>query len=93
MPADCALLGMGPVSRVPAVLLMSLSGLRGYEDGWIASPRSRCCKKGCGANGSQDAPAAKGQSVAVDDGILGGLKDSLFGSTGRAAASACWCCS
>ena len=31
---------------------------------------------------SQDAPAAKGQSVAVDDGILGGLKDILFGSTG-----------
>ena len=28
------------------------------------------------------APAAKGQSVAVDDGILGGLKDILFGSTG-----------
>lgn len=31
---------------------------------------------------SQNAPAAKGQSVAVDDGILGGLKDILFGSTG-----------
>ncbi len=29
-----------------------------------------------------DAPPSKGSSVAVDDGILGGLKDILFGSTG-----------
>lgn len=40
-------------------------------------------KKACQAAGEQqDAPPAKGQSVAVDDGILGGLKDILFGSTG-----------
>ncbi len=49
---------------------------------WIANRRSRCCKRVQATAESQDAPAAKGQSVAVDDGILGGLKDILFGSTG-----------
>ncbi|EML9986886.1 MULTISPECIES: helicase HerA-like C-terminal domain-containing protein [Citrobacter] len=31
---------------------------------------------------AQSNPTAKGKEVAVDDGILGGLKDILFGSTG-----------
>ena len=30
----------------------------------------------------QNNPAVKGKEVAVDDGILGGLKDILFGTTG-----------
>ncbi len=30
----------------------------------------------------QNNPPAKGKEVAVDDGILGGLKDILFGTTG-----------
>ena len=30
----------------------------------------------------QNAPAAKGDAAAADDGIMGGLKDILFGSTG-----------
>ena len=44
---------------------------------------SRCCKKESeGDNGiAECATAAKGQSVAVDDGILVELKDILFGNT------------
>ncbi|VTN13535.1 Bacterial protein of uncharacterised function (DUF853) [Raoultella terrigena] len=30
----------------------------------------------------QDAPPAKGQQSSADDGLLGGLKDILFGTTG-----------
>jgi predicted lipid-binding transport protein (Tim44 family) len=30
----------------------------------------------------QNAPAAKGEAAPADDGIMGGLKDILFGSTG-----------
>lgn len=43
----------------------------------------RCCKKGFQASTEQqNNPPAKGKEVAVDDGILGGLKDILFGTTG-----------
>nr|VXZ89284.1 Uncharacterised protein [Klebsiella pneumoniae] len=34
------------------------------------------------ATGQQSAPPAKGQQSGEDDGLLGGLKDILFGSTG-----------
>jgi hypothetical protein len=40
-------------------------------------------QKGVQATTQQaNAPEAKGNKVAVDDGILGGLKDILFGTTG-----------
>lgn len=43
----------------------------------------RCCKKAYRqAPSSKNNPPAKGKEVAVDDGILGGLKDILFGTTG-----------
>ena len=39
-------------------------------------------KGGQATTESQGAPAAKGQTAVEDDGILGGLKDILFGTTG-----------
>ena len=39
----------------------------------------------------QNNPPAKGKEVAVDDGILGGLKDILFGTTGPRGGER-WCC-
>ncbi|MFV0108937.1 helicase HerA-like C-terminal domain-containing protein [Enterobacter ludwigii] len=75
---------MGPVTDDERNGLINRSPLYGkYEDDVDRESAFEMLQKGIQATTeSQDAPAAKGQSVAVDDGILGGLKDILFGTTG-----------
>jgi DNA helicase HerA-like ATPase len=75
---------MGPVTDDERNGLINHSPVYGkYEDEVDRESAFEILQKGVQATTeSQDAPAAKGQSVAVDDGILGGLKDILFGSTG-----------
>ncbi|HHA2226299.1 TPA: helicase HerA-like C-terminal domain-containing protein [Enterobacter ludwigii] len=75
---------MGPVTDDERNGLINRSPLYGkYEDDVDRESAFEMLQKGVQATTeSQDAPAAKGQSVAVDDGILGGLKDILFGTTG-----------
>ncbi|EOG8087389.1 helicase HerA-like C-terminal domain-containing protein [Enterobacter roggenkampii] len=75
---------MGPVTDDERNGLINHSTVYGkYEDEVDRESAFEMLQKGVQATTeSQDAPAAKGQSVAVDDGILGGLKDILFGSTG-----------
>ena len=75
---------MGPVTDDERNGLINHSPVYGkYEDEVDRESAFEMLQKGVQATTeSQDAPAAKGQSVAVDDGILGGLKDILFGSTG-----------
>lgn len=75
---------MGPVTDDERNGLINRSPLYGkYEDDVDRESAFEILQKGVQATTeSQDAPAAKGQSVAVDDGILGGLKDILFGTTG-----------
>ncbi|WP_110875540.1 helicase HerA-like C-terminal domain-containing protein [Enterobacter hormaechei] len=75
---------MGPVTDDERNGLINHSPVYGkYEDEVDRESAFEMLQKGVQATAeSQDAPAAKGQSVAVDDGILGGLKDILFGSTG-----------
>ncbi|MDU7156040.1 MAG: DUF853 domain-containing protein [Enterobacter sp.] len=75
---------MGPVTDDERNSLINHSPVYGkYEDEVDRESAFEMLQKGVQATTeSQDAPAAKGQSVAVDDGILGGLKDILFGSTG-----------
>ncbi|HDR2708349.1 TPA: DUF853 domain-containing protein [Enterobacter mori] len=75
---------MGPVTDDERNGLINHSPVYGkYEDEVDRESAFEKLQKGVQATTeSQDAPAAKGQSVAVDDGILGGLKDILFGSTG-----------
>ena len=75
---------MGPVTDDERNGLVNHSPVYGkYEDEVDRESAFEMLQKGVQATAeSQDAPAAKGQSVAVDDGILGGLKDILFGSTG-----------
>lgn len=75
---------MGPVTDDERNSLINHSPVYGkYEDEVDRESAFEKLQKGVQATTeSQDAPAAKGQSVAVDDGILGGLKDILFGSTG-----------
>jgi len=75
---------MGPVTDDERNALINHSPVYGkYEDEVDRESAFEMLQKGVQATAeSQDAPAAKGQSVAVDDGILGGLKDILFGSTG-----------
>ncbi|HHL0034101.1 TPA: helicase HerA-like C-terminal domain-containing protein [Enterobacter mori] len=75
---------MGPVTDDERNGLINHSPVYGkYEDKVDRESAFEMLQKGVQATTeSQDAPAAKGQSVAVDDGILGGLKDILFGSTG-----------
>ena len=74
----------GPVTDDERNGLINRSPLYGkYEDDVDRESAFEMLQKGVQATTeSQDAPAAKGQSVAVDDGILGGLKDILFGTTG-----------
>lgn len=74
---------MGPVTDDERNGLINHSPVYGkYEDEVDRESAFEMLQKGVQATTeSQDAPAAKGQSVAVDDGILGGLKDILFGST------------
>ncbi|HDT1602910.1 TPA: DUF853 domain-containing protein [Enterobacter sichuanensis] len=75
---------MGPVTDDERNGLINHSPVYGkYEDEVDRESAFEMLQNGVQATTeSQDAPAAKGQSVAVDDGILGGLKDILFGSTG-----------
>ncbi|SAE21719.1 protein YjgR [Enterobacter cloacae] len=75
---------MGPVTDDERNGLINHSPVYGkYEDEVDRESAFEMLQKGVQATTeSQDAPAAKGQSVAVDDVILGGLKDILFGSTG-----------
>ena len=74
---------MGPVTDDERNALINHSRCTGsMKTRWIANPRSRCCKRGAGDCRIAGCACRKGQSVAVDDGILGGLKDILFGSTG-----------
>ncbi|EPL0395479.1 helicase HerA-like C-terminal domain-containing protein [Enterobacter ludwigii] len=75
---------MGPVTDDERNGLINRSPLYGkYEDDVDRESAFEMLQKGVQVTTeSQDAPAAKGQSVAVDDGILGGLKDILFGTTG-----------
>lgn len=75
---------MGPVSDDERNGLINHSPVYGkYEDRVDRESAFEMLQKGVqNSTAQQEAPAAKGQSVAVDDGILGGLKDILFGSTG-----------
>lgn len=75
---------MGPVTDDERNGLINNSPLYGkYEDVIDRESAFEILQKGVQvATDKQEAPPAKGQNVAVDDGILGGLKDILFGSTG-----------
>ncbi|HBB4014187.1 TPA: DUF853 family protein [Escherichia coli] len=54
-----------------------------YEDDVDRESAYEMLQKGFQASiEQQNNPPAKGKEVAVDDGILGGLKDILFGTTG-----------
>lgn len=75
---------MGPVTLDERNGLINHSPLAGKYDEEI--DRESACEKlhqGVkGASEQADAPQAKGNKVEVDDGILGGLKEVLFGHTG-----------
>lgn len=75
---------MGPVTDDERNGLINHSSLYGkYEEERDRESAFELLQKGVqAATEEQNAPAAKGKEVAVDDGILGGLKDILFGSTG-----------
>lgn len=75
---------MGPVTDDERNGLINHSSLSGkYEEAVDRESAYEMLQKGMqSASNSANAPAAKGESVAVDNGILGGLKDILFGSTG-----------
>lgn len=75
---------MGPVTLGERNGLINHSPLAGKYD--EAIDRESACEKlyqGVkGASEQADAPQAKGNKIDVDDGILGGLKEVLFGHTG-----------
>ena len=75
---------MGPVTDDERNGLLNHSPLYGKYDETVdrESAYERLQKGVQAAGEKQDAPPAKGAAVAVDDGILGGLKDILFGTTG-----------
>ncbi|RAU49104.1 DUF853 domain-containing protein [Pseudocitrobacter sp. RIT415] len=75
---------MGPVTDDERNGLINNSPLYGkYEDAVDRESAFEMLQKGVQASTEQaNAPAAKGKAVEVDDGILGGLKDILFGTTG-----------
>jgi hypothetical protein len=75
---------MGPVTDDERNGLINHSALSGkYEEAVDRESAYELLQKGVqAATDSASAPAAKGDAVVVDDGILGGLKDILFGSTG-----------
>jgi len=75
---------MGPVTDDERNGLINNSPLYGkYEDAVDRESAYEKLQKGVQASTNvQDAPPAKGASTEVDDGILGGLKDILFGTTG-----------
>ncbi len=75
---------MGPVTDDERNGLINTSPLYGkYEDAVDRESAFEKLQKGVQATTEQqNAPPAKGASADVDDGILGGLKDILFGTTG-----------
>ncbi|HDR2158798.1 TPA: DUF853 domain-containing protein [Enterobacter cancerogenus] len=75
---------MGPVTDDERNSLINHSPVYGkYEDEVDRESAFEMLQKGVQATTeSQGAPAAKGQTAVEDDGILGGLKDILFGTTG-----------
>ncbi|MGU3416695.1 helicase HerA-like C-terminal domain-containing protein [Enterobacteriaceae bacterium C34A] len=75
---------MGPVTDDERNGLINNSPLYGkYEDAVDRESAFEKLQKGVQASADeQDAPPAKGANASVDDGILGGLKDILFGTTG-----------
>ena len=75
---------MGPVTEDERNGLINHSPVYGkYEDEVDRESAYEMLQKGVQASTEQqNNPPAKGKEVAVDDGILGGLKDILFGTTG-----------
>ncbi|EOT4285427.1 helicase HerA-like C-terminal domain-containing protein [Escherichia coli] len=75
---------MGPVTEDERNGLINHSPVYGkYEDDVDRESAYEMLPKGFQASTEQqNNPPAKGKEVAVDDGILGGLKDILFGTTG-----------
>ena len=75
---------MGPVSDDERNALINHSPLSGkYDEAIDRESAYEMLQKGVqAASEEQQAPPAKGQNAEVDGGILGGLKDILFGSTG-----------
>ena len=75
---------MGPVTEDERNDLINHSPVYGkYEDGVDRESAYEMLQKGVQANtGQQNNPPAKGKEMAVDNGILSGLKDILFGTTG-----------
>ena len=75
---------MGPVTEDERNGLINHSPVYGkYEDEVDRESAYEMLQKGVQASTEQQKnPPAKGKEVAVDDGILGGLKDILFGTTG-----------
>ncbi len=75
---------MGPVTEDERNGLINHSPVYGkYEDDVDRESAYEMLQKGVQASAEQqNNPAVKGKEVAVDDGILGGLKDILFGTTG-----------
>ncbi|HBR6622101.1 TPA: DUF853 family protein [Klebsiella pneumoniae] len=75
---------MGPVSDDERNSLLNHSPLYGkYEEEVDRESAFEMLQQGVQvATGQQSAPPAKGQQSGDDDGLLGGLKDILFGSTG-----------
>lgn len=74
---------MGPVSDDERNSLLNHSPLYGkYEEEVDRESAFEMLQQGAGRHRQQSAPPAKGQQSGDDDGLLGGLKDILFGSTG-----------
>lgn len=75
---------MGPVTDDERNGLINNSPMYGkYEEDVDRESAFEMLQKGVQvATETQSAPPAKGGNVEVDDGLLGGLKDILFGSTG-----------
>ncbi|EEX0487333.1 DUF853 domain-containing protein [Escherichia coli] len=82
MIAPCS--RMGPVTEDERNGLINHSPVYGkYEDDVDRESAYEMLQKGFQASiEQQNNTPAKGKEVAVDDGILGGLKDILFGTTG-----------
>jgi len=75
---------MGPVTDDERNGLINHSPLSGKYDEVVDRESAwERLQQGASATGEQTSvPPAKGNTVAVDDGVLGGLKDILFGHTG-----------
>jgi len=75
---------MGPVTADERNGLINHSPLYGKYDSSVDRESAfDWLQQGFQASSEQsNAPSAKGNSVAVDEGILGGLKEILFGRTG-----------